>query len=40
MQTIGDDKPTVTTLGSHYRGYKVLRLCDQCKEDLLKQVKP
>ena len=37
VQYVGADKPTVTTLGSHYRGFKVLRICDKCKEDLVKQ---
>jgi len=40
VQYVGDDKPSVTTLGSHYRGFRVLRLCEACKEDLVKQVKP
>lgn len=22
---------TVTTLGSHYRGFKVVKMCDECK---------
>lgn len=39
LQYIASDKPTFTTLGSHYRAFQVLRLCDKCKEELLKQVK-
>jgi hypothetical protein len=37
VQYIAEDRPTVSTLGSHYRGFQVLRLCDKCKEDLVKQ---
>lgn len=36
LQYIAEDKPTFTTLGWHYRGFSVMRLCDRCKEDLLK----
>jgi hypothetical protein len=40
LQYIADDKPTFSTLGSHYRGWGIAgRLCEKCKEDLLKQVK-
>ena len=35
VQYIAEDKPTFSTLGSHYRGFQVLRLCEKCKEDLL-----
>ena len=32
MQYVGDDKPTFTLLGSHYRGFRVVKVCDACKE--------
>jgi hypothetical protein len=36
LQYISADKPSFTTLGSHYRGWSIrARLCDKCKEDLL-----
>lgn len=31
-QYIGEDTPTYTTLGSHYRGFPVVKVCDKCKE--------
>ena len=34
LQYIGDDRPTFTTLGSHYRGFRLTKLCDLCKEAL------
>ena len=32
MQFIGEDKPTFSFLGSHYRGFAVTKVCDECKE--------
>lgn len=32
MQFIGEEKPTFSTLGSHYRGFPVLKICDECRE--------
>jgi len=34
MQYIGEDTPTFTTLGSHYRGFRVTKVCDHCKQSL------
>ena len=34
MQNIADDELTFTTLGSHYRGFKVVKVCDECKDAL------
>lgn len=31
-QFIGEDVPTFSTLGSHYRGFPVVKVCDICKE--------
>ena len=38
MQYIGEDRPTFSTLGSHYRGFKVTKVCDECKE--IEEVQP
>lgn len=38
MQYIGEDTPTFTTLGSHYRGFRVTKVCDDCKE--IKEAQP
>uniref|UniRef100_A0A6M3KSJ5 Uncharacterized protein n=1 Tax=viral metagenome TaxID=1070528 RepID=A0A6M3KSJ5_9ZZZZ len=36
LQYISADKPSFTTLGSHYRGWSIkARLCNVCKEELL-----
>ena len=32
MQYVGEDTPTFSTLGSHYRGFRVVKVCDECKE--------
>lgn len=32
VQFVSDETPTFTLLGSHYRGYRLLRVCDACKE--------
>lgn len=29
-----DEHPTYTTLGSHYRGFTMLAVCDNCKDQL------
>lgn len=29
-----DERVTVTTLGSHYRGFPVIKLCDECLQTL------
>ena len=34
MQYIAEDKPTFSTLGSHYRGFHVTKICDDCKESI------
>jgi hypothetical protein len=31
MQFVGQDTPTYSRLGSHYRGFRVTKLCDECK---------
>lgn len=31
MQYIADDKPSFYRLGSHIRGFGLLRICDECK---------
>ena len=33
MQYIGEDTPTFSTLGSHYRGFKVVKVCDECMKE-------
>jgi len=30
-----DDKPLFTALGSHYRGFPVIPVCDECKQRIL-----
>jgi len=30
-QYIASDEPTYSTLGSHYRGFKVVKVCEDCK---------
>ena len=35
VQYVGDDKPSVSLLGSHYRGFRVTRLCEECKDAIL-----
>ncbi len=29
-QYIASDEPTYSTLGSHYRGFKVVKVCEDC----------
>lgn len=31
MQFIGEERPTFTTLGSHYRGFAVTKVCSDCQ---------
>jgi len=31
-QFIGEDVPTFSLLGSHYRGFKVIKVCEVCKD--------
>lgn len=31
-QYIEGDEPTFSFLGSHYRGFKMVKVCDECKE--------
>lgn len=31
-QFVGEDTPSFYTLGGHIRGFKVTRVCDECKE--------
>jgi hypothetical protein len=31
-QFIGENIPTFSTLGSHIRGFAVVKVCDTCKE--------
>lgn len=38
-QYIGEDTPTFTTLGSHYRGFRVTKVCDQCKTEIISDLK-
>lgn len=38
-QYIGEDKPTFTTLGSHYRGFHVTKVCDECKTEIISDLK-
>jgi hypothetical protein len=36
---VGDDRPTLTTLGSHYRGWRIVaRLCSECAEEVSRGV--
>ena len=35
MQYIGEDVPTFSRIGSHYRGFGVVKLCDNCKKAIL-----
>lgn len=32
MQYIGEETPTFSSLGWHYRGFPVTKVCDICKE--------
>ena len=34
MQHIAEETPTFTTLGSHYRGFKVTKTCDSCRQKI------
>ena len=34
MQYVGEAAPTFTTLGSHYRGFPVTKVCDGCKAEM------
>ena len=34
MQYVGEDTPTFSTLGSHYRGFRVTKVCDGCREHI------
>jgi len=34
MQHIAEETPTFTTLGSHYRGFKVTKTCDSCRKKI------
>lgn len=39
LQYVGDDRPTLTTLGSHYRGWRIVaRLCSECAEEVSRGV--
>jgi hypothetical protein len=39
LQYVGDDRPTLTTLGSHYRGWRIVaRLCSECAEEVTRGV--
>lgn len=31
MQFVGEDRPTFTTPGNHYRGFRVTKVCDGCR---------
>lgn len=31
LQYIGDPEPTFSRLGSHYRGFHVTKVCDDCR---------
>ena len=34
-----DENPTsCTTLGNHYRGFPVIKICDMCHDDLLNNI--
>ena len=35
MQHIAEETPTFTTLGSHYRGFKVTKTCDSCRKKIV-----
>jgi hypothetical protein len=32
LQYVASDEPSLTTLGSHYRGFKVIPVCRECGE--------
>ena len=36
MQFISSEMPSFSRLGSYYRGFKVVKVCDDCKEHLKK----
>ncbi|MHA2428653.1 MAG: hypothetical protein ACXADB_11580 [Candidatus Hermodarchaeia archaeon] len=31
MQYVASDRPTFTRPGNHYRGFKVVKVCDPCR---------
>jgi hypothetical protein len=37
LQYVGDDRPSVSLLGSHYRGFRVTKLCGACKDTVLQE---
>ena len=37
-QLVGSDTPTFSTLGSHYRGFRVVTVCDECREHATGQI--
>jgi len=34
LQYVGENTPTFSTLGSHYRGFAVTKVCDGCKDEM------
>lgn len=34
MQYVGETTPTYSTLGSHYRGFPVTKVCEGCKVEM------
>jgi len=35
MQYVASDRPSFSSLGSHYRGFPVTKVCDPCKEGII-----